>query len=809
MKFFRFLISILVTGALVYFLNQKIGTIPPLGKLLDPFHGFWQNAERDPFDIGYDLSLTQLNEEVKIQYESNLIPHIFAKSEYDLYFAQGYITAYHRLWQMEFITFVASGRISEVLGKGAINYDRFQRRKGLTEATSRAVEELQNYPDVYGAALAYTDGVNAFIDQLDFKALPLEYKLLDYAPEPWSPYKSLLTQKYLADDLNSDRDLQNTNLVKIFGKERFDFLFPDFPDDIDPIIPVGTPWDFEPIEIFSPDNQEITDSYSVNLQENYMEGIGSNNWAVSGSKTQNGHAILCNDPHLGLNLPMIWYAQQLQAPGINAFGVTVPGVPGILLGFNDSIAWGATNADRDLRDWYQISFRDDRNDEYLYGGKWLKTQKIVETIKVRGQGDYNDTIVFTHYGPVMYDRSFMGDSNKVNLAFKWTAHNNSVDFKAFYDLNRAKNINMAIAACSSLDCPPQNFALASRKGDIAQVVQGNYPLKWKEQGKFIMDGSDPNYEWQGYIPKEHNARIINPERGFISSANQHPFDSDYPYFYHSRNEEHFRNKRINSILTASESVTVDDMKILQNDNYYTLAASILPVMLDSLHKGELTEEQLQIVEKLRGWNYKADPEMIEPSYFRTWYVKMYELLWDEFKVEVPVAWPNAHTTMNILTKWPTDTAFDILGTGEIESINDIITTSFTQGIDSINTWMEMNGNEEPLWYRFKNTRLTHMTRIESFSYSKVPIGGYKGIVNATSENWGASWRLIVELGDEIEAWGIYPGGQSGNPGSIGYDNFIDDWAKGEYFKIAFWDKYNEDREGVLNISLTKETEEVN
>jgi penicillin amidase len=422
MKFFRFLISILVTGALVYFLNQKIGTIPPLGKLLDPFHGFWQNAERDPFDIGYDLSLTQLNEEVKIQYESNLIPHIFAKSEYDLYFAQGYITAYHRLWQMEFITFVASGRISEVLGKGAINYDRFQRRKGLTEATSRAVEELQNYPDVYGAALAYTDGVNAFIDQLDFKDLPLEYKLLDYAPEPWSPYKSLLTQKYLADDLNSDRDLQNTNLVKIFGKERFDFLFPDFPDDIDPIIPVGTPWDFEPIEIFSPDNQEITDSYSVNLQENYMEGIGSNNWAVSGSKTQNGHAILCNDPHLGLNLPMIWYAQQLQAPGVNAFGVTVPGVPGILLGFNDSIAWGATNADRDLRDWYQISFRDDRNDEYLYGGKWLKTQKIVETIKVRGQGDYNDTIVFTHYGPVVYDRSFMGDSNKVNLAFKWTAH---------------------------------------------------------------------------------------------------------------------------------------------------------------------------------------------------------------------------------------------------------------------------------------------------------------------------------------------------------------------------------------------------
>ena len=257
MKFFRFIISILISGALVYSLNQKIGSIPPLGKLLDPFHGFWQNAEHDPFEIGFDLSLTQLNNEVKVQYESNLIPHIFAKNEYDLYFTQGYITAYHRLWQMEFITFVASGRISEVMGKAAIDFDRFQRRKGLSEATERADDELKKYPDVYGAAVAYSDGVNAFIDQLNYKDLPLEYKLLDYLPERWSPYKSLLTQKYLANDLNSDRDLQNTNMVKIFGKERFDFLFPDFTEDVDPIIPVGTPWDFEPIEIFSPDNREI------------------------------------------------------------------------------------------------------------------------------------------------------------------------------------------------------------------------------------------------------------------------------------------------------------------------------------------------------------------------------------------------------------------------------------------------------------------------------------------------------------------------------------------------------------------------
>ncbi len=806
MKFFRFFISILLSGALVYILNQKIGDIPPLGKLLDPFHGFWQNAVSDPLDIRYDTSLLQLKDEVHIQYELNLIPHIFAKNDYDLYFTQGYITAHHRLWQMEFITFVASGRISELFGERALDYDRLQRRKGLTEATEKAVKALKAHPEVFRSVQAYSDGVNAYIDQLEYKDLPLEYKMFNYWPEVWDPYKSLLTQKYLADDLNSDRDLQNTNLVNLFGKERFDFLFPDFPEEIEPIIPIGTPWEFEPVETFSPDNEEVKNAFFVNIMDSDKDGIGSNNWAVSGSKTESGHAILCNDPHLGLNLPLIWYAQQLNSPEINTFGVTVPGVPGILLGFNDSIAWGATNADRDLRDWYQISFRDDQCDEYLYGGKWLKTQKRIETIKIKGQDDYSDTVVYTHYGPVVYDRSYMGDSNRVDFALKWTAHNASVDYMAFYDLTRANNITEALAASSSLDCPPQNFALASRSGDIAQVVQGNYPLKWEEQGKFIMDGSDPNYEWQGYIPKEHNARIINPERGFISSANQHPFDSDYPYYYHSRSEENFRNKRINSTLNASEDITIDDMKILQNDNYYSLAASILPVMIDSLRKEGLTNEQKQVVDLLKGWDYMADADRIEPSYFRAWYKKMYNLLWDEFEVDVPVAWPSDYTTMTILTKWPTDTAFDISETEKVESINDIITESYIQGIDSINTWKELNNGEDPLWYKFKNTRLTHMTGIGSFSYTQVPVGGYVGIVNATSGNWGASWRMIVQLGDEIEAWGIYPGGQSGNPGSAGYGTFIDDWARGEYFEILFWGDYDETREGVLNILLTKEAE---
>jgi penicillin amidase len=176
-------------------------------------------------------------------------------------------------------------------------------------------------------------------------------------------------------------------------------------------------------------------------------------------------------------------------------------------------------------------------------------------------------------------------------------------------------------------------------------------------------------------------------------------------------------------------------------------------------------------------------------------------------VDIPVEWPSTYTTMTILTQWPIDTAFDRKDTKAVESMNDIVTTSFLQAVDSINSWITANDNAKPYWYQFKNTRLLHMTRIKSFSYYQIPIGGYKGIVNATAENWGASWRLVVELGDEMNAWGIYPGGQSGNPGSPAYNTFIEDWAKGSYFKIAFWDEFGESREGVTNIFLTKKSEE--
>jgi len=792
MRFLKFLFSFIITAGLIVFLNQKaaitgLGDIPPLGKLLDPFHGFWQNAEKDPLDLKISLEQLKLSDEVQVLYEKNLIPHIYANNEYDLYFTQGYLTAYHRLWQMEFLCYLASGRVSEILGKVALNFDRIQRRKGLAYGAENSLKELEREKGNLRFIQAYSDGVNAYISQLKYKSYPIEYKILNYQPEEWTPFKNVLLLKYMADDLSgSDYDLQNTNMVQIFGKERFDFLFPDVPEGIDPIIPSDVKWNFDPVEVTTPENFSIQSKFSPVIPENIEDGIGSNNWALSPRKTKNGNAILCNDPHLRFSIPSIWFAQQLKAPGINTFGVTIPGLPGVLLGFNDSIAWGLTNAPRDVRDWYQITLKDGEKEEYLYDGKWLKTQKRIEKIKIKGGKMYNDTVIYTHYGPIVYDDTCEDDSSKMNFALRWTAHLPSKEIMMVYHLNRTKNINELEKILIDFECPPQNLAIATRQGDIGIFIEGKFPLKWKEQGKFLMDGSDPKYEWQGYIPDEHDAKVINPKRGFISSSNQHPFTEDYPYYYYNNTEEYFRNRRINDKLSALMDITIDEMMQLQNDTYHLLAAEALPVMLDSLDTAILTNNQLKIYNDLRNWDFSTEPELVSPSYFEAWWNKLYDFLWDEFDQDVPLVKPNDYITINILNNHPLDSAFDMVNTSEKEKIKDILTMSYLATIDSISNWKDQHPDDEPVWYKFKNTRLMHMTDLRPFSMLQIPTGGNKHIVSANGPTWGASWRLIVEMGEQIRAYGIYPGGQSGNPGSPAYDTFVEDWASGEYFEINYW-----------------------
>lgn len=773
-----------LTIGLTIALNLKIGDVPPLGKFLDPFHGFWQNIETESKQNS-SIELAGLQAEVVLHYDEHLIPHIIAKNDHDLYMAQGYVTAKHRLWQMEFQTYAAAGRVSEIIGEKGLNFDRLQRRKGMVFGAQNAVKAIMANDTIREAVEAYALGVNAFINTLNYENLPIEYKLLNYKPEQWTTLKTALLLKYMADDLSGwDADLENTNAYHLLGEQRFNFIFPDTLHNTDPVIPKGTPYKFEAVKVDTP-GLFIPQITSNELFPKSNPKNGSNNWAVGGSKTNSGNPILANDPHLSLNLPSLWFVMQLTAPGINVMGATLPGALGVIIGFNESIAWGVTNARRDVRDWYALEFKDKDKNEYLFDNKWLKTQKVAEKIKIRGEKPYYDTIVYTHYGPVVYDDNFKGTESKTNFSLRWIAHDLSEEQLTFHLLNRGNNYEDFKTAIQYFSCPAQNFAFASSNGDIAMWVQGKFPLKWPKQGKFLMDGSRIDQEWQGYIPFEHNAHVLNPKQGYVSSANQYPVDKNYPYYVYDGNYEDYRNRRINRKLESMKNITPQDMMTLQNDNFHLKAAESLPMMLDSLDIDQLNEQQKQIYSLLRNWDFFNETESKAATVYEVWWDNLHWMIWDELRSDtLALNTPDDFTTIDIMKHHPTDDFIDIQSTPEKETLTQLIKQSYIDAIASLEKWAE-NNEKDYKWGNYKGTRLQHLLGLDPFSIENIQVGGNKGAINAISETQGPSWRMVVELGDEVKAWGIYPGGQSGNPGSPYYDNFVEKWRKGEYLPLVF------------------------
>ncbi|MBD0368388.1 MAG: penicillin acylase family protein, partial [Flavisolibacter sp.] len=417
MRIFSFIISTLITLALVFVLNHKWGSIPPLGKFLSPQQGFWQNAEPADHNFSEELKLKNLKAPVQVYFDERLVPHIFAKGEEDAYFVQGYLHAQFRLWQMEFQTMAAAGRISEILGDDPrfIRHDREQRRLGMVYGAENSLAEMEKHPDYKRVVDAYTAGVNAYINSLTESSLPVEYKLLDYKPEAWSNLKIALFLKQMSKELAGfERDLEFTNTKQAFNVEEMKRLFPQFSDSSAPIIPKGTAFEkpaIVPVKPATADSLYFGKDTIIRVQEAFKpdRNNGSNNWAVNGVKTKSGAPILCNDPHLSLTLPSIWYEMQISTPEMNVYGASFPGTPTIIIGFNDSIAFGFTNAGRDVKDYYQIRFKDNSKKEYWYNGSWQPAKLRIEEIKARGEICCYDTVAYTVFGPVMYDDSFTLD----------------------------------------------------------------------------------------------------------------------------------------------------------------------------------------------------------------------------------------------------------------------------------------------------------------------------------------------------------------------------------------------------------------
>jgi penicillin amidase len=784
------LLCIVIPILLGYMLNTKFGDLPPLLKFLNPFTGFWQNAERSAPSKNKKLVLKNAHDKIEILFDDRMIPHVFAQNDHDVYYAQGYVTAMHRLWQMDFQTRFAAGRISEVVGAKAIEVDKYQRRMGMMYGAENSLEGMMADPKSKEMILAYTAGINDYIKSLDKRKLPVEYKLLDFKPEQWTPIKCALLLKQMSAVLAMGSDeFYMTNILNKYGPEITKDLFPDYPFKEDPIIPVGTKWDFKPLPIPATPKSFTEMMSTGNATKQKVEGIGSNNWAVSGIKTASGFPVLANDPHLDLSLPSIWYQIQLHAPGINTYGVSLPGAPGVIIGFNQNIAWGVTNVAADVLDFYQIKFKDDKHDSYWYNNKWNATKPRYETIKIKGGKDVIDTVYYTHHGPIVYfQKPNYSRANNVPTghALRWIAHDKSNELKTFYLMNRAKNYDDYRKALPYFTAPAQNFIFASADNDIAITPNGKFPLKWKNQGKFILDGTDPSNDWQGWIPASQNPTVKNPPRNFVSSANQSSTDPTYPYYINWEFSPYERGKRINDRLAAMKNITADSMRNLQMDSYSIMAENLMPYILPLVNNAELNATQKESYNLITKWNKYFDAKSIAASVFDLWTKRLSTEIWeDDFgDKDVPMRYPSRDRTIELIQKNPNSKWFDNVKTSKKETLADLVNSSFKYACDSLERKYGPIG-EEWQWGNFKNSNVPHLAKIPGFGSKKLLIGGSKSTVNALSESNGPSWRMVIELGKTPKGHGVYPGGQSGNPGSPFYDNMIDTWAEGKLYDLFF------------------------
>lgn len=745
------------------------------------------------------LTIKGLESKVNVYRDQNGVPHIEAKNEHDLYMAQGFITAQDRLFQMDLSRRQASGTLSEVVGEATVNNDKYFRTLGLRRAAQASLAAYS--PQAKKVLQWYADGVNAYIQKAEKDdKMPAEFKILRYQPAPWTPLDSLTIGKYMAYDLGGHWEGQAFRyyLLDHLPKDKAEAMFPSYPDDAPTILqdlddtPV-TPNNDEvatALQSLKGSNLDLTDSLADVVTPHPFNG--SNNWVVSGDKTASGKPLLANDPHLGLATPSIWYETELKTPDLNVTGVIFAGVPGIIIGHNDKIAWGVTNVGPDVQDLYIEKRNPDDPTEFLHNGQWEKAKVVKENIKVKGGKVIPYSVTITRHGPVISEFAHDKKPNTA-LALRWTALDPTTELEAVMQIDKAANWDEFKTALTHFQAPAQNFVFASTDGTIAYRANGLIPIRKKGDSLLPVPGWTDDYEWKGYIPWDQLPTIVNPKEGFIATANNKVAPSDYPYHISNVWAQPYREERIREVLSQDKKLTVQDMMALQFDHKNMQAEEFLPIFLKSLNnkRAELRPIDKKALKLLENWNDQDETDLGAPLVFNLMENEFGPILFDgKINKDMMDLFEGEGQTIDQMIRLASNgnTGPWIKDNGGLDAL---VLKAFQKAVDHAE---KLQGDDPSAWKwgDFHQVPFHHpLSAVKPlnllFDPDPTPIGGSCMTVGAacydseTGEvDHGAPWRTVVDLADLSEVHSVVGPGESGNLLSPWYDNQIKNWTTGKY-----------------------------
>ncbi|GAB4074703.1 penicillin acylase family protein [Barrientosiimonas marina] len=729
-----------------------------------------------------EIDLPGLEQEATVVTDDSGVPHITASNDHDVYMAQGYVQAQNRMFQMEMSRRQASGTLSEVVGEKAVDQDKYFRTLGLRRAAEASYDM---YSDESKAVLqAFADGVNAYIeDATEEGSLPVEFTLMGIEPAEWTVVDSLTIGKYMAFDLGGHWERQAFNYYALnrFPEDKAMELFPDYPDNKPAIIGDG--------------EMDIAGSFDEAVIPNDFNG--SNNWAVSGEKTENGSPLLANDPHLGLATPSIWVQMVLETDDMKVDGVIFAGIPGIILGHNEQIAWGVTNVGPDVQQLYVEKRNPDNADEFLFEDEWEEADVIDEPIKVKDGETIDYQVTETRHGPIVSEFAEESGEDEV-LSLRWTALDPTTELEAILEIDRASDWDEFEQGLEKFLAPAQNFVFASKDGTIAYKANGRIPIYDDGEDALLpLEGWKEETEWDDFIPFDELPRVVNPDKGFIATANNKITGDDYPYHISNVWAQPYRYERIAEVLESGDNLTADDMQDLQMDTTDLQAEEFLPQFLDVLEDASLNDREENALERLGEWDFSDDKEDAEPLIFRRWYEEIQAVIYGD---DIPESMMDLFSAEGQTTDQLLRAALDgeqSVWIEEAGGLEDVLDKSLTKTLDQLADEFGDDMNDWA-WGDYHQVQFEHPLSgihpvLEYFFNNKdpLPVDGSSVTPMAASYSedglvdHGASWRFVTDTDDLDTGYHIVGPGQFGHFRSDWYDDQVDDWVEGDYHTTRF------------------------